>query len=162
MKNVSIIAAIGKNNELGYNNELIWRLSGDLKFFKKMTVNKDIIMGSNTFYSLKKLLSNRKHIVLTSKNSVNDNQVLIMHTKEELIEYFKFLKEEVMVIGGASIYKQLLEYADRLYLTHIDASYDNADTFFPVIDYKEWDSELLGTNIDNNIAYKHVLYKRKS
>lgn len=160
MNNVSMIAAIGKNNELGSGNQLIWRLPHDLKFFKNTTMGKDIIMGSNTFYSLPKLLPGRRHIVLTSKNIEND-QILILHSKEELIEYLKQIKKEVMIIGGASVYSQMLEYADKLYLTEIEATSHDADAYFPKINYQEWESELLGTNQDNGITYKHILYKRK-
>lgn len=113
MENVSIIAAIGKNNELGKDNNLIWHLPNDLKFFKETTMGKDIIMGSNTFYSLPKLLPGRKHIVLTTKN-INNDKILVLHSKEELLEYLKQVKKEVMIIGGASIYTQVLEYADKL------------------------------------------------
>jgi len=160
MKNVSIIAAIGKNNELGKDNDLIWNLPNDLKFFKQVTMDKDIIMGSNTFYSLPKLLTGRNHIVLTSKNIDND-KITVVHSKQDLIDYLHQVKKEVMIIGGASIYKQLLEYADKLYLTEIDAAYSKADTYFPQIDYQDWDRELIGTNSDNGISYKHMLYKRK-
>ena len=160
MKNVNMIAAIGKNNELGKDNNLIWHLPGDLKFFKNITMGKDIIMGSNTFYSLPKLLPGRRHIVLTSKNIDND-KITVVHSKQDLIEYLYQVKKEVMIIGGASIYKQLLEYADNLYLTEINTTCNNADAYFPKINYEEWESELLGTNIDNGISYKHMLYKRK-
>lgn len=161
MNNVSMIAAIGKNNELGKNNNLIWHLPNDLKFFKKTTMGKDIIMGSNTFYSLPKLLPGRKHIVLTSKN-IDNAQILVLHNKEELLEYLRTIKKEVMIIGGESIYTQMLEYADKLYLTEIDAISSEADVYFPTINYDNWDSQLLGTNNDNGISYKHILYKRKT
>ena len=134
MNNVSMIAAIGKNNELGKNNNLIWHLPNDLKFFKKTTMGKDIIMGSNTFYSLPKLLPGRKHIVLTSKN-IDNAQILVLHNKEELLEYLRTIKKEVMIIGGESIYTQMLEYADKLYLTEIDAISSEADVYFPTINY---------------------------
>lgn len=160
MNNVSMIAAIGENNELGKDNKLIWHLPNDLKFFKETTMGKDIIMGSNTFYSLPKLLPGRRHIVLTSKN-IENNQILILHTKEELIEFLKQIKKEVMIIGGASVYTQLLEYADKLYLTEIESSKYDANAYFPKINYQEWEKEILGTNEDNGISYKHVLYKRK-
>lgn len=160
MENVSMIAAIGQKNELGSNNKLIWRLPNDLKFFKNVTMGHDIVMGSNTFYSLPRMLPGRKHIVLTSKN-IDNPEVLVIHTKSELIEYLKEVKKEIMIIGGASVYSQLLEYTNKLYLTEIDASYDYADAFFPTVNYSEWDKELLGTNTDNGITYKHILYKRK-
>ena len=160
MKNVSMIAAIGQNNELGKDNKLIWDLPNDLKFFKNMTMDKEIIMGSNTFYSLPKLLPGRKHIVLTRKNICNEN-IMVINNTQELIEYLKEVKKEVMIIGGASVYNQMLEYADKLYLTQIEASLESADAYFPQIDYNEWNSELLGINSDNGINYKHLLYKRK-
>lgn len=161
MKNVSMIAAIGRNSELGKNNCLIWHLPGDLKFFKDVTMGKDIIMGSNTFYSLPKMLPGRKHIVLTSK-SINNSDVLVIRNRCELIEYLKTKKEEVMIIGGSSIYTQMLDLADTLYLTEIDAIEKGADCYFPKIDYSEWDSNLLGSNKDNGISYKHILYRRKN
>lgn len=160
MANISLIAAIGKNSELGKDNDLIWHLPGDLNFLKKVTMGKEIVMGSKTFYSLPKLLPGRKHIVLTCKN-IEIPEVLVLHSKEELIKYLRDIKKEVMIIGGASIYAQMLEYADKMYLTHIDAICNEADTYFPKFNYNEWDSEILGTNEDNGITYKHILYKRK-
>lgn len=160
MENVSLIAAIGRNNELGYNNGLIWHLPGDLKFFKDVTMGCDIVMGKNTFYSLPKMLPGRKHIVLTSGN-IDNNDVLVFHSKIELIDYLKDIKKQVMIIGGASIYGQFIDVVDSMYLTHIDSSFEEADSYFPTINYSEWDSKLLGSNMDNGVSYKHVLYKRK-
>lgn len=160
MENVSLIAAIGKNNELGYNNRLIWHLPGDLKFFKDVTMGSDIVMGKNTFYSLPKMLPGRRHIVLTSGNIDND-QVLVFHSKIELIDYLKDVKRQVMIIGGASVYSQMLDIVDSMYLTHIDSTCKEANSYFPTINYNEWDSTLLGSNMDNGVNYKHVLYKRK-
>lgn len=160
MENVSMIAAIGKNNELGIGNELIWHLPGDLKFFKDVTMGHEIVMGSNTFYSLPRLLPGRKHIVLTSKN-IDNNEVLVIHNRDELIRYLKSKKEEVMIIGGSSIYTQMFDLANKLYLTEINATCSKADCYFPKIDYENWDSQVLGNNFDNGINYKHVLYKRK-
>lgn len=160
MNNISLIAAIGKNFELGKGNDLIWHLPGDLNFFKNVTMGKEIVMGSKTFYSLPNLLPGRKHIVLTRK-SIEIPEVLVMHSKEELIEYLKEIKKEVMIIGGASIYAQFIDIADKMYLTHIDAVCDEADAYFPKFNYNDWDSEILRTNSDSGISYKHVLYKRK-
>lgn len=160
MENVSLIAAIGKNNELGYNNGLIWHLPGDLKFFKDVTMGCDIVMGKNTFYSLPKMLPGRKHIVLTRGN-IDNEDVLVFHSKIELIDYLKDVKRQVMIIGGASIYSQFIDVVDSMYLTHIDSSFEEADSYFPIINYSEWDSRLLGSNMDNGVSYKHVLYKRK-
>ena len=160
MENVSMIAAIGKNNELGKDNNLIWHLPGDLKFFKNVTMGHDIIMGSTTFYSLPKLLPGRKHIVLTSKE-INNSDIIVLHNRSELIEYLKKKKEEIFIIGGSSIYTQMLDLADKLYLTEIDASCKDADCYFPRIDYNNWETQVIGNNSNNGINYKHVLYKRK-
>lgn len=160
MDNVSMIAVIGKNNELGIDNKLIWHLPGDLQFFKKVTMGKDVIMGSNTFYSLPKMLPGRKHVVLTSKDFIRDG-VLVVNSKKELLEYLKAIREEVFIIGGGSVYKQFLEYCDKVYLTHVDEVCESANVFFPEINYDLYDSLLLGENSDNNINYKHVLYKKK-
>ena len=124
-------------------------------------MGKDIVIGSKTFYSLPKLLPGRRHIVLTGKNIDNDN-IIVIHSKEELIKYLKEIKKEVMIIGGESVYAQMLEFADKMYLTHIDAVEDNADTYFSQFDFEEWDNILFGTNMDNGTSYRHVLYKRKN
>lgn len=156
----TIIAAIGKNNELGENNNLIWHLPQDLKFFKETTMGKTIVMGRKTFESLPKLLPGRKHIVLSSSNNF-PGEVTVYHSIEEFIGNTSVLDEEIFVIGGASIYKAFVEYASKMYLTHIDATCKTADAFFPEFNNEEWDSEFIKDNEDKGITYKHVLYKRK-
>ena len=156
----SIIAAVGKNNELGVNNSLIWHLSGDLKFFKSVTSGKTIIMGRRTFESLPKMLPNRKHIVLSSSNEFPEG-VIVYNNLEDLLNDYNDSNEEIFIIGGASIYKLFIDKSDKLYLTKINESYDNADAYFPSFNENDFDEEILGENEDNNIQYKHVLYKRK-
>ncbi len=156
----SIIAAIGKNNELGKDNGLIWHLPNDLKFFKEVTTGKTIIMGRRTFESLPRMLPNRKHVVLSSSNDFPDG-VLVFHSLEEILDYFKDFNEELFVIGGASIYKLFLEYASCLYLTEIDKECSEADAYFPKFDKNLYDKEIIKENSDNGINYTHVLYKRK-
>lgn len=160
MNNVSIIASVGENFELGKNNDLIWHLPNDLNFFKNITMGKDIVMGSKTFYSLPRKLSGRRYIVLTGQD-IEIPDVMVFRSKVELIRYLYQVKKEVMVIGGANVYSQMLEYADRMYLTHIEDSCRDADTYFPKFNYDEWDNEVIGMGADNGISYKHVLYKRK-
>jgi len=163
MKNVTMIAAIGKNNELGKNNDLIWKFKEDMQFFKEQTMGKPMAMGYKTFYSLRggKPLPGRKHIVLTSRNLEENPQITVVRSLEELINYIEEYKEEVMIIGGASIYKAMLEYADKLVLTEIDAEDKEADAFFPEFNKEEWNNELLSEHEENNIKYKHLIYKRK-
>ena len=163
MKNVTIIAAIGKNNELGKNNDLIWRFKEDMDFFKEQTMGKPMAMGYKTFYSLRegKPLPGRKHIVLTSRNIEENDQIVLVRSLEELLKYIEEYKDEVMIIGGASIYKSMLDYADKLVLTEIDAEDKEADAYFPEFDRKEWNSEELSSHEENNIKYKHLVYTRK-
>lgn len=161
MDNLVLIAAIGKNNELGKDNKLIWYLPNDLKFFKQNTMNKPIIMGYNTFQSLPKLLPNRKHIVLTHKDITFPNGVEVYHDKETLLKAVKQYDSDVFVIGGASIYKQFIEDADKLILTEIEKEEKMADVYFPFFDRDNYVRTVLGENQDNGIKYKHLEYKRR-
>lgn len=155
MNNISLIAAIGKNRELGKNNQLIWYYKEDLQFFKKYTLNKSVVMGLNTFYSLPCILPERENIVLTSKDIKLGDNVLIMHNINDVLEYSFY--HDIFIIGGAIVYKEFLDYADYLYLTEIDKEDLEADVYFPSFDYNDFDKTIISEFDD----YKHVLYKRK-
>ena len=161
MKNITMIAAVGKNLELGRKNDLIWRFKEDMKFFKEQTMGKPMVMGYNTFLSLPGLLPGRKHIVLSFKKIDLGSDVEVVTSMDELldsiIEY-----PEVMIIGGASIYKQMLEYSNKLILTEVDAEAKDADVYFPKFNKKEWDSKLLSEQVEDNIKFKHLVYTRKN
>ena len=156
----TIIAAIGKNRELGKENGLIWHLPNDLKFFKQVTSNHSIIMGRKTFESLPRMLPNRKHIVLTTSENL-PSEVEVYKELKQLLERYKDTTEEIFIIGGASIYSQFLDYSDKLYLTEIDEEDKDADVFFPEFDKSNYTSELIKENEDNGIKYKHMVYRRK-
>ena len=160
MENLFLIAAIGKNNELGKDNNLIWHLKEDLKYFKKMTTGKTIIMGRKCFESLPGLLPNRKHIILTNNKDYMVPGATIMHDTSEVLEYVKNTSEECFIIGGAKIYEEFLPYASVLYLTEIDAEAD-ADVYFPKFDKELYDKEVLEKLNDNNISYAFTVYKKK-
>ncbi len=159
MATITLIAAIGKNNELGKDNKLLWHLKEDLKFFKEQTIGKEVILGRKTLESLPKLLPKRKHLVLTHQNLEENEQLQVFHSIEELQKYLQDKDEEVVVIGGAKIYQEFLPKANKLILTEIDASKD-ADAFFPTFNKEEWQKELLCTHQDNGITYSHIIYKR--
>ena len=163
MKNITLIAAIGKNNELGKNGNLIWKFKEDLDFFKSHTMGKPMVMCYNTFYSLRKgkPLPGREHIVLTSKNLDPNPQITIVRSIDELLKYIEEYKDEVMVIGGAMLYNTMLSYANKLVLTEIDAIDKEADAYFPDFNKEEWDSELQGEYEENGIKYKRLVYTRK-
>ena len=157
---ISIIACVGKNLELGKNNDLIWHLPNDLKYFKKVTSGKTVVMGRRTFDSLPGVLPKRRNIVLQRKNKNKIEGVEIFHDIESVLEAIKN-EEETFIIGGASIYKQFLEYAKRLYLTEVDSECKDATVYFPVFDKKLYKKKILGKNIDNGINYKFCLYEKK-
>ena len=156
---ISIIAAIGKNNELGKDNNLIWHIKEDLANFKKLTMGKKIVMGANTYHSLLKKLEGRTYIIL-SKSITNIEGATIFSDFNELLDYLKSLDEEIMVIGGASIYKLFLPYADKLYLTEIDAA-AAADVYFPIFNKNDFNIVKIENRTDDNLKYKFVEYVRE-
>ena len=157
--NLVIIAAVGKNNELGKDNRLIWHLPGDMRFFKEKTIGKNIVMGRKTFESLPNMLPNRRHIVITRGN-IDNPEVLVYHSIDDFLNNYNF-NEETFVIGGASIYSSLIDYVNSMYLTEINDVYPSADVYFPNFDRALWHSEVIGTNMENGVSYKHVLYRRR-
>ena len=128
MKNISIIACVGKNLELGKNNDLIWHLPNDLKYFKNVTSGKTVIMGRRTFDSLPGILPKRRNIVLQLSNESNIDGVEIFNDIPSIIDAVKN-EEEAFIIGGASIYRQFLTYANKLYLTEVNASCKDAEVY---------------------------------
>lgn len=159
MENVSIIAAVGKNLELGRNNDLIWRLPDDLKYFKSKTTGKTIVMGYNTFVSLPGILPNRRHLVLTENIKIDG--VDVFHTMEDLLEEIKSINEEVFIIGGASMYRQFLEYAKKMYLTEIEES-AKADVYFPNFDKDNYERTEIDELENNKVKFKFIEYRRKN
>ena len=150
---ISIIAAIGKNRELGRGNDLIWHIKEDLKNFKNLT------MGKNTYESLPKHLEGRKYIVLSSSLSNIENG-LLFNDFSKLLEFIKVLDEEVMIIGGSSIYKLFLPFADKLYLTEIDSE-EAADVYFPEFNKEDYECNVVSTNEVDGLKYSFVIYERK-
>lgn len=135
---ISIISAIGKNNEIGKDNKLLWYLPADLKHFKEITLGHPVVMGQKTFQSIGKSLPNRRNIVLTLNNNFKRDDVEIFHSIEELENNLRSEEGEIFIIGGGTIYNLFINKADKLYITHIEASFEDADTFFPEIDKTKW------------------------
>ncbi len=133
MKNISIIACVGKNLELGKNNDLIWHLPNDLKYFKSVTSGKTVIMGRRTFESLPGILPKRRNIVLQLPNESNIPGVEIFNDIPSILDSVKE-EDEAFIIGGASIYRQFLEYANKLYLTEVEVGCKNPDVYFAKFD----------------------------
>ncbi len=161
MNNLTLIAAIGKNNELGYNNDLIWHFKEDMKFFKEQTTAKPVVMGRKTFESIPKLLPNRLSIVLTTQD-IKIPGAIVIHNKEELYNLIEYSDFEVMIIGGAAIYKLFIDDANRMLLTEIDDTFPQADTYFPEFDKEKWNRKVLARRKEKNISFDHVEYTRKN
>ena len=152
---INIIAAIGKNGELGLNNQLLWHLKEDMKYFKETTTGYIVVMGRKTFESIGKPLPNRENIVL-SRSNLNIDGVKIVNDPHKILEY----NEKVFIIGGESIYRFFLPYADNLYLTEIDEE-ALADSFFPEFDKNDYTEETVGRGSDNDIDYTFKIYHKK-
>ncbi|MDD3161942.1 MAG: dihydrofolate reductase [Bacteroidales bacterium] len=160
---ISIIVAIAQENAIGRNNQLLCHLSDDLKRFKRLTSGHTVIMGRNTFDSLPNgPLPNRTNIVLTSRPHSLPEGCIAVKSLEEAIACAE-ADEELFIIGGASVYQQALPLADRLYLTFIHHTFADADTFFPKIDFSQWqqtESEKHEANEKNAFPYSFVDYVR--
>ena len=161
---LSIIVAIANKNVIGKDNTLIWHLPEDLKRFKTITSGKTIIMGRKTFESLGRVLPNRKHIVLC-----NDMEMKIDNENVEVVNDIKYLDkyinsdEENFIIGGATIYKLLMPYANKMYITKINQDFDG-DAFFPEIKEEEWkivDTQKGIKDEQNPYDYEYITYVRK-
>lgn len=152
----SIIACIGKNRELGKNNRLIFHIKDDMKFFRETTAGHKIVMGRKTWESLPGKLPHRENIVLSSRDF--DGPDLIIHDIEQFIHNHKDTDEEIFIIGGGSIYEAFLPYATTLYLTEVDASVPDADTFFPSFDKTKYTKSLIKKGTENDLEYSIIKY----
>lgn len=132
---ISIIVAVANNNVIGKNNQLLWHLPNDMKFFKQTTWAMPIIMGRKTFESLNnKPLNGRLNIVVSSQKNIAKQNVHVATTIDEALQIAQQnLYKEAFVIGGGEIYKQTLSMADTIYITRIQHSFEG-DTYFPEID----------------------------
>ncbi|MCF8224174.1 MAG: dihydrofolate reductase [Bacteroidales bacterium] len=160
---ISIIVAVATNGAIGKNNELLWHIPGDLPRFKELTTGHCLIMGKRTWYSLpRRPLPDRTNIVLTDDPCECIEGCISAYSVEDALSKCEEGKE-VFVIGGGSVYRQFLEIADKLYLTHVHKDFD-ADTFFPDIDPEEWieagreDHERPG---EVDFSWSYVTYIRK-
>ena len=135
---ISIIVAVAENYAIGKKGDLLCHLPADLKHFKEITSGKTVLMGERTFYSLPKHpLPNRRNIVLTDVQGKTFEGAEAVYSLEELCAKVQG-EEEAFVIGGGMVYRQMMPIADKLYITHIHHSWDDADTFFPEIKETEW------------------------
>ena len=157
-KNITIIAAIGENNELGLDNKLIWNIKEDLKRFKKLTTGHSIIMGRKTFESISKALPGRLNIVLTKNKNFKFKNVSIASNIHEAIELTKD-DEQPFIIGGSEIYSLFINMAQTIELTRVHNSF-KADTFFPDINFGKWNKIYEEKFNFDNLPYSFITYKK--
>lgn len=175
----SLIVAVSDNNAIGRDNALLWHISDDLKYFKKVTMGSPVIMGRKTYASIGRPLPKRMNIVIS--RSVFDNAgVLLPEYREKQADnliYAASLEEawekaachigesgECFVIGGGEIYRQSLPLVDKLYITRVHTVVGDADTFFPELDMKEWCQESASsvfTDLESGTDFEFVTYLRK-
>ncbi len=133
---IALIVAMAENRVIGRNNTLPWHLSADLKHFRKLTTGKPIIMGRRTHESIGRPLPERTNIVITRDRHFRSAGCLVVHSVDEALQAAGDA-DEVMVMGGAQLYEQMLERADRIYLTRVHAEVEG-DTWFPALDDAQW------------------------
>lgn len=135
---ISLIVAIDKRNAIGLNGDQLAYISNDLKHFKAVTQHHTIVMGRKTSNALPKgVLPNRRNIVLTRDKQWHCEGAEIAHDINQVLEMIRD-DDEVFIIGGGELYNSFMPYAQRLYITHIDHTFPDADTFFPTIDTQRW------------------------
>ncbi|MGI9533179.1 dihydrofolate reductase [Lutimonas sp.] len=160
---LTIIAAVAENNALGKNNDLIWHLPNDFKRFKKVTMGHHIIMGRKTFESMDKPLPNRTTIIITRNLNYHADGCIVVNSLENAIIAARE-DENPFILGGGEIYKQALDYAEILDLTLVHHSFENADTFFPKVDFSKWEEifrEDHSADKTHKYDYSFIRYQKK-
>jgi len=164
---ISAIVAIDQHNAIGRDNNLPWHLPEDLKFFKRTTMGKPVIMGRKTFESLGKPLPNRLNIVLSRQAHLPLPEHVLLYSDINIaLRKLKELHtEEIFIIGGGKIFAETLPIIDQLYITEVGTSVENADAFFPHIDHSQWKlvwEEPHGCDDKHAYAYTFRKYERIS
>lgn len=134
---ISIIVAADENGVIGRDNRLPWRLPADLRHFRELTLGKPVLMGRRTYESIGKPLAGRHNIVLTRQAEVAIDGCTVVHSLDEAVDAAGDARE-LMIIGGAEIYRESLGLVNRIYLTRVHTVVEAGDTWFPDIDYDEW------------------------
>lgn len=162
----SVIVAIDQNNAIGYKNDMLCYLPNDLKHLKRTTDGHTVVMGRKTFESLPKgALPNRRNIVISRNESLSYPNAEMTSSIADALAMIGEDETEVFFMGGGNIYKQVIEDADRLYVTHIHHSFEEADVFFPSIDATKWkvvhEDERFEADEKNKFAHTITIYERQ-
>ena len=160
---ISMIVAMASNRAIGKGGDLIWHLSADLRHFKQVTMGKTVVMGRKTFESLpgRRPLPGRRNVILSERMEQAPEGFELASSVEQVIRDYADC-EEIMIMGGGSIYEQFLPLANRLYLTRLDKSFE-ADTFFPVINFEDWqlvDLQVFDDDPQVDFSYRFETWER--
>lgn len=162
---LAIVVAVAQDGAIGRGGDLLWHLPADLKRFKSLTTGHTILMGRKTFESLPKgALPNRRNVVI-SCHTASLPGAEVYPSIADALEALQSLDEEVYVIGGGEIYRQLLPSVERIYLTRVEATYPDADTFFPELDMSQWravERTYFAADVQNELATELVILDRCS
>ncbi|MDE7329020.1 MAG: dihydrofolate reductase [Clostridia bacterium] len=159
---INIIAAVSKNGVIGKDGKLPWKLDRDMARFKSLTISHTVIMGANTYREIGKPLADRFNIIISSKLNIQYDNAIVLPSLTSALDYARKIKKdsEIFICGGERIYKEAIEFADRLYITHIDEVIDG-DAYFPSI--PDFYSPVKEINVlDGNINTRFCEYVRKS
>ena len=155
---ISLIAAIDRNRVIGKDNSLPWKLPADMKRFKELTKGKPVIMGRTTFESIGKPLPNRINIILTRDKNFKAEGCVVVHSVGDALKAAKG-HEEIMVIGGANVYSQFINIADKMYLTFIEGEFEG-DAYFPEYVERKWKETSREEHEENNLRFDFVDLER--
>lgn len=163
---LSAIVAMDKHNAIGKNNQLPWHLPEDLKFFKRTTLEKPVLMGRKTYDSLGKPLKNRLNIVLSTHADLQlPEDVLVFHSLQAALEKLESLNiDEAFIIGGGKVFEETMNDIDKLYITHVNTVVADAEVFFPHVDHSQWKltwEEKHEADEKHAFDYTFCLYERR-
>lgn len=158
---ISIVAAVSQNNVIGKKGKLLWHISDDLKHFKEVTMGHHILMGKTTYESIGRILPGRTNLILSHDKNLKIPGGHVFKNEKEAIGFAeKNGENELMIIGGGSIYKLFFSKADKIYLTRVLEKYDG-DVTFPKIDMKKWHKIKKESHLDGNPPFEFIELERK-
>ena len=164
MSTISIVAAVADDLSIGKNQDLLWRMPADMKFFRELTTGHVVIMGRKTFESLPNgSLPNRKNIVLTRTPNADFKNCFSYKSMQEALDSCK-QEDEAFIIGGSQLYQQALAVANKMYLTRVHAIFQDADAHFPEVDWSLWEETErrdFPADAKNPYSYSFCTYERK-
>ena len=154
MNEIIIIAAIDRKNGIGLNGSIPWNITEDMQYFKEITSGHTVVMGRKTYESIGKPLENRRNIIISSSFIAENKDIEVITDPKEIFK----LDGKIFIIGGSNIYKFFINYADKMFITQIEADF-KCDSFFPVIEEKRWQVNLRKSKCDKNCVYDYNFYE---